>query len=549
MSADARPMLALRSLACMPLLDRIELAALSGWSRGSVYESVAGLEADGLVESVGHGSVLLPHTRRFCVSAAGIVRLAGGSDEAMTGMLDGRPVSSQWRRVLLGRLDAVGSIYRLTCGMARVDRIRRFRWYRASPLDAGVALGRGLIIGIVRQGLTSDRTAFAKRMWRVMDDETPGMLLVLVRDEVRLRHAARILAAGSVPALVALEKDAVTCGADEPVWHLPSAGGRFSLRSAIRSVKPAGELPSESPVLRADMPQPMDQLDKDREAPVHLLPTLLTPAEKRVLDLLSDWPWIMPGNLARLLGLHPKRLSTVLVGLERRGLVVRLRTGGCDRLALTDRGHALMTRGDRTAVGTARRLWSASPLDHGDPVAWRNVSGSKSRQLLRNIEHTDAVHWFVAALAVQARERKWEVVQFDPPRRASRFFRHGDGLRSVHPDVFGILKRGGDTSPFFLEWERRAVRPATMARRLAPYLRYYSSKRPMDDHGAVPFVLVVFDEELAAGHFLRVARREMRRTGVEVPLRVSHRSLLERTGPLGDVWQGAGSAEPACVLG
>ncbi len=538
-------MLALRSLACMPFLDRIELAALSGWSRGSVYESVAGLEADGLVESVGHGSVLLPHTRRFCVSAAGLERLAGGSGEAMSGMLDGRPVSSQWRRILLGRLDAVGSIYRLACGTARVARVRRFRWYRASPLDAGIALGGGLTIGIVRQGLTSDRTAFAKRMWRAMDDETPGLLLVMVRDEVRLRHASRILAAGSVPALVALEKDAVTCGAGEPAWHRPSAGGRSSLRSAVRSAKPAGELPSEAPVLRADMPQAMGELEKDREVPVHLLPVLLTPAEKRVLDPLSDWPWITPGNLARLLGLHPKRLSGLLVDLERCGLVARLRIGGCDRLSLTDRAHALMTRGDRTAVGTARRLWSASPLDPGDPFAWRNVSGSKSRQLLRNIEHTDAVHWFMAALAAQARERKWEVVQFDPPRRASRFFRHGDGLRSVHPDAFGILKRGGNTFPFFLEWERRAVRPVTMARRLAPYLRYYASKRPIDDHGVEPMAFVVLEDELASVHFLRVAQREMHRTGVDVPLWVSNRDSLKNFGPLGPAWHSVGRIEVA----
>ena len=71
----------------------------------------------------------------------------------------------------------------------------------------------------------------------------------------------------------------------------------------------------------------------------------------------------------------------------------------------------------------------------------------------------------------------------------------------------------------------------------------------MDDHGAVPSVLVVFDEELAAGHFLRVARREMRRTGVEVPLLVSHLSRLERFGSLGPAWEGGESAEPACVLG
>ena len=549
MRSVARPMLALRSLACMPFLDRIELASVSGWSRGSVYESVAELEADGQVESVGHGSAILPHTRRFCVSAAGLERLGAGPPEAMSGMLDGLPVSSQWRQVLLGRMDSVGSIYRLACAVAQVDRIRRFRWYRASPLDAGIALDGGLTIGIVRQGLTSDRTAFAKRMWRALDEEVPGLLLVLVQDEVRLRHASRILAAGSVPALVALEEDAVSRGGSEPVWHLPSSRGRFSLRSAIRSANPGGGLPSESGVQRADMPQTLGQLERHEEAPVHLLSALLTPAEKQVIDPLADWPWITPGNLAKLLGLHPKWLSRLLAGLERRGLVSRLRVEGCGRLVLTDRALALMARRDRTAVGTARRLWSAAPLDPGVPLLWRKVSGSKSRQLLRNIEHTEAVHVFMASLADQARDMKWEVVQLDPPRRASRYFRHDDRLHSVHPDAFGILRRGGETFPFFLEWERRAVRPVTMARRLAPYLRYYSSKRPMDDHGAVPSLFVVFDEELAASHFLGVARDGIRRSGVEFPLRVSHRGALERVGPLGPAWRGAKSAELLYIFG
>ena len=102
------------------------------------------------------------------------------------------------------------------------------------------------------------------------------------------------------------------------------------------------------------------------------------------------------------------------------------------------------------------------------------------------MEHTEAVHWFISQVAVQARQQGFRVVQFDPPHRASRHFWHQSKLRSVHPDAFGILRKDRKTTPFFLEWERRAVRPGTMAARLAPYLRYYSSTTPMDDHGVQP---------------------------------------------------------------
>ena len=104
------------------------------------------------------------------------------------------------------------------------------------------------------------------------------------------------------------------------------------------------------------------------------------------------------------------------------------------------------------------------------------------------------------------------------------------------------MRRKDIDIPFFLEWERRAVRPTTMAARLAPYLRYYSSHRPTDDHGAQPVVLVVFHDELPATHFLRVAEEEMDRAGVEVPLLVSQRTAIDGTGPLGQVWRAPGIA-------
>ena len=332
------------------------------------------------------------------------------------------------------------------------------------------------------------------------------------------------------------------------MWRLPSGPTVIDLRTALSYARPRGAWPTEARPARASLPEPLTVDGPERAVPDCLLPALLKPAEKRALDLLADWPWIAPADLGGLLGVKRSRLSQLLGRLEGLGLAVGAVVAGRRRLAATDRGLALLARRDRAAVGAARKRWSVAPVDSKAPLTWRNVSGARSRQLLRHIEHTEAVHGFVATLAGQARSRGWQVVQLDPPHRAWRFFRHGDRLHSVHPDAFGVLRRDGRTWPFFLEWERRAVRPVTMAARLAPYLRYFSSRRPIDDHGAQPDVLVVFDSDIAQTHFLRVARHEMDRARVRIPLWVSHRSTLERVGPLAPVWLTPDSWESAHAL-
>ena len=535
----------LRLLSHMPLLDRMEMAALSGWSGGGVYRAVSRLEDAGLIASVPHGTELIPPTRRFHLTAAGLRRLAraenaapeSGTGQALEGLLRDLPVSTRWRRVLLERLDAVAVVYRIAAAISNTAFPVRFQWYRAMPMDAAVTLPGGGVIAIVRQGPTTDRTGFSKRLWRLTQGPQPGCILVLAPDEVRLRHSRRRLSRTPAEALFALEREAAAASPDAPVWRLRSVSAAVSLRAAIDRMDRRGALPTERPLTRgASLPPDIDEHGSGGDVPDYLLPALLRPAEKRALDLLYDWPWLARSDLAGLLGVSRPRVSQLTAALEGFGLVVRAPVSG-RRLTLTDLGLAMLARRDRVAVGGARKRWSAAPLDAGD---WRNVSGRRSRQLLRNIEHTAAVHDFIAALATQARDLDWEIDQLDPPIRASRYFRHFGGRRSVHPDAFGILRQGAAAWPFFLEWERRAVRPVTMAERLAPYLRYYSSHRPTDDHGARPAVLVVFHEDLAATHFLRVALEEMVRTRTPLPLLVSHRGLLEREGPLGRAWLAPG---------
>lgn len=523
----------------MPYLDRLELAAVSGMSDRAAYHVVAALERQGLAASLAHATDLLRTTRRCFPTATGLRLAARAEGVSVDDLLRHRPVSAQWRRILLVRLDAVAVVYRLAASIAALLGPVEVRWYRAQPLDAAVILPGGRTVGVVQQGRTADRTGFAKRLWRLREGPRLGGVLLLMPDEVRLRHARRRLADAPLAAFLALERDAIWGGSDHPVWRPPTINAIVDLPSVLAAFDSGGALPAEPVPARATLPDEIKRHAPRREAPDWLLPVLLKPAEKRTLDLLADWPWISRDDLRGLLGVSQARVSQLLTSLEGFGLATCVSAAG-RRLVLTDRGLALLARRDRAAVGAARKRWSAALRNAARPLTWRNVAGARSRQLLRNVAHTAAVHAFVATLARQAHTLGWELAQLDPPHRASRYFPYGHTRRAVHPDAFGVLRRGTTTWAFFLEWERRAVRPTTMAARLAPYLRYYASSRPTDDHGAPPAVLIVARDDLAATHFLRVAREEMERARVQVPLWVTHAPALATHGPLGQVWRTPG---------
>ena len=151
----------LRALSRMPFLDRLEMVAVCGWSRGAVYEAVEKLESGGFCASVPHATGLLPPSRRFHLTAEGLRRLAAEEEVSLDELLRSRPVSAQWRRSLMERLDAVASVYGVASTVSSLAFPIRFRWYRSIPLDAAMTLPDGRTVGIVRQGPTADRSGFS----------------------------------------------------------------------------------------------------------------------------------------------------------------------------------------------------------------------------------------------------------------------------------------------------------------------------------------------------------------------------------------------------
>ena len=391
----------------MPFLDRLEMAAMSGWSRAMVYEVVRELEDEGLTAPVPHATDLTPLTARYHLTAEGVRRLAREEATPLDDLLRFRPVSLQWRAVMLKRLDAVAVVYRLASAVSEVAHPTWFQWYRALPLDAAIELSDGRTVAIARWGRTQDRTAFSKRMRRLLEGPLPGGVLLLVSDVVRLRHARRLLSGAPVPVFLAVESDAAGAGPDDSIWSLHASGTALDLRTALHKIRPGSDLTEEPPLSRLSLPWDMPTGSPGDDLPDHALPSILKSAEKKALDLLSDWPWITLKNLAALLNVSESRASRIVSALEDFCVVARLASGSRTRLVLTDRGLGVLAHRDRSSLSIAKKRWSSEHIDPEAPLEWRNVSGSRSRQLLRNVEHTGGVHAFVAALAEQSRALEW----------------------------------------------------------------------------------------------------------------------------------------------
>ena len=351
----------LRLLAQMPFLDRLELAALAGRSRGGVYQAAGRLEEAGLAAAVPHGTPLLAPTRRYYLTQRGVKVLAVAEVRPVGWLLREYPLSLRWRRTLLERLDAAAVIYRLAAALADLNHPVDFRWRRALLQDATVTLSDGRVLAIVRQGPTAERAAFAKRLWRLAQGPRPGAVLVMVPDEVRLRQAVVLLReartpTAPVPSFFALERHVAAAGSGDPIWQSLS-GVTLSLAEAVGRANTGGMVAAEPPLVRVSIPKDIDLSTGSDEIPDHLLPVLLRPAEKRALDLLADWPWLTRKDLAGLLDASKPRASQLTAALERLGLATGFQLDA-RRLALTDRGLKLLARRDRVSTGEARQRWS-----------------------------------------------------------------------------------------------------------------------------------------------------------------------------------------------
>ena len=545
-------------LASMPFLTVAELAEAAGQNDRTVRDTLYRLQEAALVEAITHSLAPRASAQRWCLSPDGIAEFARRRiGESPDDLIKTFPLDTRWQRNLLGRLDAVAVINRMARGAA-VGWGPGFtwRWERRDRLDAAFRLDSGQTAGVVRIGSSLSGDGVAGRVGRLLTLHARGELqaaLIIVPGPIDVQQIRRLAAAQDMLLFVALERDLIQAPLHAPTWRRLGGNDRMALTDALRQV-PVAELPrTRQPLRRGAMPTATLNEGVDR---MYLLASELTVPEKRMLDLLHDWPIVGTSQLPRMLGVSDGHMRRIKGQLSKKGLIHHLRIGRTaaqryqneTRICLSDTGLRYLARRDRAGLPDMMAWWSVTPDPAGDEafrVSGHRIDGTKIRTLAKELRHTTGTYEVVSLIMDAChRSQSWKIAQMLPAHRWERRYRYGtrrsrirrDIWRAIKPDAVFMLahQQGHQRLSCILEYERRATVPARMEERIQRYRAYYGSPDTTHDFPDRPTLLVVFQAKEDASRFVSYTAHA---TGEPIPMLVSSIEEIENAGnALGACW-------------
>ena len=162
-------------------------------------------------------------------------------------------------------------------------------------------------------------------------------------------------------------------------------------------------------------------------------------------------------------------------------------------------------------------------------------------RVLRHRDHTIGVNRFFARLAEDARRAGWHLAEWRNEAESTRRFVTQDGRTAwIRPDGAGVLVRGAEARPFFLEYDRGTLDAGDYPAKFEGYRRYYAGREWEADFDAAPALLFVCADARAEQRVALAASVE----ASDVPLLITTEWRYERDarnppGPLGRMWRTA----------
>ena len=396
----------LDSLSRTPFVDSTELALILGEPHATVHRTLADLLAEGIIGRVSHGTAHLPSSQRYHLTAQGIgeaARVLGF--ETPSDFVRAYPMSREWLTLLIRRMDAVASVYRLAASMSPgIDGLRsRVEFHRRGRFDATITLHDGRDFGVVRQGLALRRRSLYDRLRAIAEYDyrrRPDTVLILVPSVWEERLTGKFCERLNLrDSYIAVEtKDALE-RRDLRLWRNFSWVG--SSYRTLKDVMSARASPGGGPRTqslerkRASLPRP--------ERMAQAAPAFsVSPSEKQTLDLITDHPMIPREHLARWLSVSEGRVSQKMRNLANTwGLVERRGQRGETRYTLSAEGIRYVTHRDRAQLPTTQGIWSTVLTT--DRQGRRRHVGHRIDTWARQTKHADGITWFLAKLEAEAR--------------------------------------------------------------------------------------------------------------------------------------------------
>ena len=561
----------LATLATMPFLESTELAELAALPSSTTADVLKRFHTKSLIEFVKHSRSENSRVRRWCLTRAGVERLAMLRMKGENGkdLILKFSVSAQERRYVLRRLDVAAVLYRVAREAASAYKESiEWKWSRAGGLEAMMRFPDGRSAGLSRIGSTHSGKAIKNRLITLTlmyerKEKCPTFLLV--PSMVELERALNWFQGRDMPVFIAIEDEVMRLPPGSAIWH-----NLYEKRSLLQlgvwlSRTRASDIPRTRQPSTRRLTLPADELSSDVDE-LDMAACGLTVPARRILRLLYDWPFIRVSQLETLMNVSEGHLRREKALLSRLGLVHHIRIGRTPaqrydnetRLCLSRNGLTYLSRVDRSLLRD-RQLkrkkkkpaglldqWLVEPDPGGDEAFELPeflVRGSKAGVLLKERRHTDSVYSFIIMLVNACGGTPgWHIEQLLPAHRWERRFRHGrraysaykDIWRVIKPDATIVLTRGGQQLSLFLESERRATEPSRMAPKIQTLRNYYVSADTVDDFAdGRPDVLVVFEKREDASGFASYAARD---GGPAIPMRVSSLEQLEADGIFGRSW-------------
>ena len=533
--------------------------------------------------------------KRFVLTVKGIGRLAELERIGVAAARRRYPVSLQWRRVLLRRLEALEVYYKLCCFAALARREGAinfgegedvdgpgdfavgspsggtlFWWRRAGWLDGTFVFGQGKgarRVRVLRIGSVGVRRAILHRLGSMMlayGDRGIERIVIVVPGYTELRLVEHWLRANAryIQAYCVVEHELKQARKWSDIRFVrPGEYGSayFSLSAAFSGLRGRPSrlgarldrfeshekvVVPEGAILRTGA--------NDRDI---LVGASLSRRERICLQAVADWPLGLRGHVLSLKGVNKDSLANLL----RMGLIYYVWDERQARVLLSDAGMRYLASRDRSSLGMLRSRWRAVILDDDDggssrlkafPVSGKGLDrrhriraeGGKLRVVSRQLEHLDGITEFFSALG--GGTEGLDVVEVLPTHRSERWARIGRRMRAILPDGAFVAKMRDSVVPFALEFERRAVTPKLMNQRLRPYKQYYDAVYRFEDHGAILVTLIVFESVVHASDFAShcgsgrvVARTSL---GRNMPLYVSSIEEIREKGLWEEIWFAVG---------